>query len=196
MLFNLEALDDELIKIRIQWSAIWLVFGQHFIRPPNNRRCDHGQVPRHVQKMRQKRYSLPDQQRHVCTSEPEGFNRLGSFLSVQVRSIRRAGGGEVIWGGGGDDQNVVDHRLTVVEQEVPNTVHELLFLRRLLDDASHESEDHQEREIGRSRRCRNVSVGSMGRVCVRTTHRIEIGRALKDLRNQCQTSLYWRLRKA
>lgn len=88
LLLNLQALVDELVKIRIYGGTVGLVLGQHLVRPPNDRGRDHGQVPGHVQKMRQKRDCFPVQQRHVCAPESKRFNDLQPFFSVGLRSIR------------------------------------------------------------------------------------------------------------
>lgn len=121
---------------------------------------------------------------------------MRSFLPVRVRSIRSAGNGESIRGGGGDDQDVIDHCLAVVEQEISDAFHKLFFLCHLLDDASGKSDEGQKQEISRACRCQDVSVGPIGGVCGRTTHRIEIGRTLEDLGDQCETPLHWCLREA
>jgi hypothetical protein len=58
LLFYLQALGGELVKIRVNSDAIGLVFTQHFVGPPDDRGRYHGQVSRHVQKMRKKRNGL------------------------------------------------------------------------------------------------------------------------------------------
>ena len=103
LLFNLQTLVDKLLKIRIHGGTIGLVLGQHLVRPSNDCGRDHGQMPGHVQKVRQKRNSLPVQQRHVCATEPEGFDHLHPLLSAGIRSFRGPGNWEIIGYRGGDD---------------------------------------------------------------------------------------------
>lgn len=76
LLFDLQTFLDKFIKIQIHGGTVGLVPSHQLVRPPDNCRRYYGQMPGHVQKMRQKRYSLPVQQRHICASVPEGLDRL------------------------------------------------------------------------------------------------------------------------